>query len=98
MNEKVSDTELKRAKTQIKASLLMSLESSSTTAEIIARQMLLFKRVIPTAEIVERIEAISAEDLQNLAQKIFTSHPTYALLGSQGGTYPSYDKVLELLK
>ena len=30
MNEKVSETELKRAKTQIKASLLMSLESSST--------------------------------------------------------------------
>lgn len=60
MNDKVSETELKRAKTQIKASLLMSLESSSTTAEIMARQMLLFKRVIPTAEIVERIEAITA--------------------------------------
>ena len=98
MNEKVSEIELKRAKTQIKASLLMSLESSSTTAEIIARQMLLFKRVIPTSEIVERIEAISADDLQTLAQKIFTSTPTYALLGCQGGNYPSYDKVIELLK
>lgn len=70
MNDKVSETELKRAKTQIKASLLMSLESSSTTAEIMARQMLLFKRVILTAEIVERIEAITADDLQLLAQKI----------------------------
>ena len=89
MNDKVSETELKRAKTQIKASLLMSLESSSTTAEIMARQMLLFKRVIPTAEIVERIEAITADDLQLLAQKIFTSTPTYALLGCEGGTYPS---------
>ena len=98
MNEKVSETELKRAKTQIKASLLMSLESSSTTAEIIARQMLLFKRVIPTSEIVEKIEAISAQDLQTLAQKIFTSTPTYALLGCQGGNYPSYEKVCELLK
>ena len=98
MNEKVSEIELKRAKTQIKASLLMSLESSSTTAEIIARQMLLFKRVIPTSEIVERIEAISADDLQTLAQKIFTSKPTYALLGCQGGNFPSYDKVVELLK
>lgn len=98
MNDKVSDIELKRAKTQIKASLLMSLESSSTTAEIIARQMLLFKRVIPTSEIVEKIEAITAEDLQNVAQKIFTSTPTYALLGCQGKDYPSYDKVMELLK
>lgn len=89
---------VKACQTQIKASLLMSLESSSTTAEIMARQMLLFKRVIPTAEIVERIEAITADDLQLLAQKIFTSTPTYALLGCEGGTYPSYDDVKALLK
>ena len=98
MNDKVSETELKRAKTQIKASLMMSLESSSTTAEIMARQMLLFKRVIPSAEFVDRIDAISADDLQLLAQKIFTSTPTYALLGCEGGTYPSYDDVKALLK
>ena len=98
MNDKVSDVELKRAKTQIKASLLMSLESSSTTAEIIARQMLLFNRVIPTSEIVERIEAISADNLQTLAQKIFTSQPTYALLGCPGKQFPSYEHVVNLLK
>lgn len=98
MNEPVSEAELKRAKVQIKASLLMSLESSSTTAEIMARQMLLFNRVIPTEEIIAKIEAISARDLQNLAQKIFTSTPTYALLGCDGGTYPDYDEVRALLK
>ena len=97
MDNPVTDAELNRAKTQIKASLLMSLESSSSTAEIIARQMLLFGRVIPTEEIKERIEAITAADLQKLAQKIFTSTPTYALLGCQGKKYPSYDKVKKLL-
>ncbi len=97
INEPVSDVELNRAKTQIKASLLMSLESSSTTAEIVARQMLLFKRVIPTDEIVAKIEAISKDDLQALAQKIFTSTPTYALLGCEGFAYPSYDEVKNLL-
>lgn len=97
MNDKVTETELKRAKTQIKASLLMSLESSSSTAEIIARQMLLFKRIIPTEEIVQKIEAITADDLQILAQKIFTSTPTYALLGCNGGKYPAYDEIKKLL-
>ena len=97
MDTPVTDTELNRAKTQIKASLLMSLESSSSTAEIIARQMLLFGRVIPTEEIKERIEKISANDLQKLAQKIFTSVPTYALLGCQGKKYPSYDTMKKLL-
>ncbi len=98
MNEPVKDVELNRAKTQIKASLLMSLESSSTTAEIIARQMLLFKRVIPTDEIVARIESITKDDLQTLAQKIFRTTPTYTLLGCDGSKYPSYDEVKELLR
>lgn len=97
VNEPVLEKELNRAKTQIKASLLMSLESSSSTAEIIARQMLLFGRVIPTAEIVERIEAITAADLQTIAGKIFTSTPTYALLGCNGSQYPSYEEIKKLL-
>ena len=97
VQEPVKDVELTRAKTQIKASLLMSLESSSNTAEIIARQMLLFGRVIPTEEIVEKIEAITVDDIQNTAQKIFTSTPTYALLGCGGKKYPTYDEVKELL-
>ncbi|MCM1324276.1 MAG: insulinase family protein [Acetobacter sp.] len=98
MNEPVTDVELNRAKTQIKASLLMSLESSSTTAEIIARQMLLFKRVIPTDEIVAKIEGITKDDLLNLAQRIFVSTPTYTLLGCDGSQYPSYEEVKNLLK
>ena len=96
-NDGVTQTELKRAQTQIKASLLMSLESSSTTAEIMARQMLLFKRVIPTEEIVQKIEAITTDDLRLLAQKIFSSTPTYALLGCNGGKYPSYDEIRKML-
>lgn len=98
MNERVTPVELNRAKVQIKASLLMSLESSSTTAEIIARQMMLFNRIIPAEETVAKIEAITADDLQKIAQEIFTSNPTYALLGNGKDTFPSYDKIKQLLK
>ena len=94
----VTDTELRRAKTQIKASLLMSLESSSATAEIIARQMLLFKRFIPTDEIVEKIEAITAQDIQDLAYGIFTSPITYALLECKEKEHPSYDDIKKIFK
>lgn len=97
MQEPVEAIELQRAKTQIKASLLMSLESSSATAEIIARQMLLFNRVIPTEEIVEKIERITVDNIQKLAQKIFSSTPTYALLGCNGSKYPSYDDIKKIL-
>ena len=97
VQEKVSDKELERAKTQLKASMLMALESSSATAEVIARQMLLYNRVIPTDEIVERIEAVTADDVQKAAQMLFSSKPTYTLLGDLK-TYPTYDEVQKMLQ
>ncbi|MFR1031343.1 MAG: M16 family metallopeptidase [Alphaproteobacteria bacterium] len=90
--EKVSEQELNRAKTQLKASMLMALESSSSTAEVLARQMLLFDRIIPIEEMVERIEKVSVDDVQNIARKIFSSNPTYTLVGDIEG-YPPYDEI-----
>ncbi len=97
VQEKVSEKELNRAKVQLKASMLMALESSSATAEVAARQMLLYNRIIPTEEIVERIEAVSAEDIQKTAQVLFASKPTYTLLGDLK-SYPAYDEVQKLLQ
>ena len=91
-NEKVSAKELERAKTQLKASMLMGLESSSSSAEVLARQMLLFDRVIPVEEMVSRVEKVSLEDIQNAAIKIFASKPSYTLLGSIGDYLP-YDEL-----
>ena len=87
--EKVSEQELNRAKTQLKASMLMALESSSSTAEVLARQMLLFNRIIP-------IE-VSVDDVQNIARKIFSSNPTYTLVGDIEG-YPPYDEIKQMIK
>ena len=87
--EKVSEQELNRAKTQLKASMLMALESSSSTAEVLARQMLLFDRIIPIEEMVERIEKVSVDDVQNIARKIFSSNPTDTLVGDSEGSPPS---------
>lgn len=80
--DKVDIKELNRAKAQIKASMLMALESSSSTSEVIARQMLLFDRVLPIKEMVEKIENITLDDIRDTATRIFSSKPTYALLGS----------------
>ena len=96
-NETVSDTELKRAKTQLKASMLMTLESSSSSAEILARQLLLFNRIIPVEEMVEKIENVTKEDIRTIAQNIFSSTPTYTLLGSIDG-YPDYNAVAKMIK
>lgn len=97
VQEKVTEKELERAKVQLKASMLMALESSSSSAEVIARQMLLYNRIIPTEEIVEKIEAVTTNDIRSAAQFLFASKPTYALLGDLK-TYPEYDEIQKLLQ
>ena len=81
-NDKVLPKELERAKTQLKASMLMSLESSSSVAEVLARQHLIYHRIIPIEEMVERIEKVTLDDILAIAQTIFSSVPTYTLLGA----------------
>jgi len=93
----VSEQELKRAKTQMKASMLMALESSSSTVEVLARQQLIFNRVVPIAEMVERIETITREDIRNVANEVFSSIPSYALIGDIDG-HPSYDGIQQQIK
>lgn len=79
--DKVSAKELARAKTQFKAGMLMTLESSSSTAEIMTRQMLLFNRIIPMEEMVENINAVTEEDILASAGKVFASNPSYCVMG-----------------
>ncbi len=56
--------ELARAKAQLKAGLLMSLESSSARAEQMARQMMTFGRLIGSSELIASVEAVTAEDVR----------------------------------
>ena len=98
-HEKVSAKELDRAKVQLKAGMLMALESSSSVAEIMARQMLIYNRVIPVQEMVDRIDAVSLADIQNVAQKIFSSQPCYNLVGAiDNAKCPSYDELQKALR
>ena len=73
--------ELHRARAQVKASLLMSLESTGSRCEQLARQLQVFGRLIPTAETVAKINAVTIEDVQRAARRIFRAAPTLASLG-----------------
>jgi predicted Zn-dependent peptidase len=59
--ETISELEVARAKVQMKAGLLMALESSGARAEQLARQMMIFGRPIPLDEIVARIDAVTVD-------------------------------------
>ena len=81
-NERVTEKEFNRAKMQMKAGIKMGLESSSSTAEVLARQNLIYNRSLTTDEVVEKIESVTVENVRQTAVEIFTSKPTYTLLGA----------------
>jgi predicted Zn-dependent peptidase len=77
----VSEAELGRARAQVKASLLMSLESTGSRCEQLARQLQVFGRVLSTEETVRKIMAVTTEDVQRAAVRHFRAPPTLAAMG-----------------
>jgi predicted Zn-dependent peptidase len=92
----VTEVELSRARAQVKAGLLMSLESTGSRCEQLARQMQVFGRIIPTAETVAKINAVTIEGVQSAAARLFRAAPTLAALGP-AGRVPSVPAIAERL-
>jgi len=81
VQKEVDEAELARSRAQVKASLLMSLESTGSRCEQLARQWQVYGRVISVAEIVAEINAVTLEDIHRAAARLFRASPTLALLG-----------------
>lgn len=77
-----SIAELNRAKAQLKAGLLMSLESSSARAEQMARHLLAHGRIIGSDELIQKVDAVSVEDVGLFAQRLLVHSPSIAVVGA----------------
>ena len=73
-SEPVSEAELQRAKDQLKVSIMLSLESTSARMSNLARQEIFFGRQFTLDEILERINRVTAADVQRVATDIFSSN------------------------
>ncbi len=80
----VTAEELARAKAQLRASLLMSLESTGSRIEQLARQFQVYGRVIPVEETKAKIAAVTIEQVQEAAAFAFHGAPTLAAMGPSG--------------
>ncbi|MBX6328173.1 MAG: insulinase family protein [Pseudolabrys sp.] len=84
--ETINEAEVARAKTQMKAGLLMALESSEARTGQLARQLLAYGRAIPLEEIVERIDAVTVESVRAAGRSLINrSRPAVAALGPSSG-------------
>jgi predicted Zn-dependent peptidase len=82
----VPEEELRRSKDQLKGSLMLSLESSTARMSNLARQEMYFDRFQDLDELVQKIEAVTADDLQSLAQEFFkTESVAVTVLGNLSG-------------
>lgn len=76
--------EVDRAKAQMKAGLLMSLESSSARAEQMARQLLLFDHLVPANELIERVDAVTPAAVRAFAEKMISGAPPSVVVVGAG--------------
>jgi len=82
----ITEAEIVRPKAQMKAGLLMALESSGARAEQLARQMMIYGRPIPLDEIVEKIESVTVESARAAGRAMISrSRPAIAVLGPGRG-------------
>ena len=90
----VSEEELKRAKDQLKGSLMLSLESSTARMSNLARQEMYYDRFFSMDEIIQRIQAVTVEDLLQSANELFQPQLiAVTVLGNLNGLKISRDSL-----
>jgi predicted Zn-dependent peptidase len=83
--ETLTEAEIARAKAQMKAGLLMALESPSARCELIAGHLFTFGRVLSVAELSARVDAVDAAALRRFAERVCArGEPAIAAVGPVG--------------
>jgi len=92
IGDMVTEEEVKRSRAQLKAGLLMSLESPGSRCTQRARQILIYGRTLTTAEIIAKVEQVDGEGIKRSAKRVFSGAPTVAALGDIS-TMDSFDAI-----
>jgi predicted Zn-dependent peptidase len=81
----VPDSELKRAKEQLKSNMVLGLETSSSRMSSLARQQMYYGRFFSLDDLVAQIEQVTPDDIQALARDLFRPEAiALTLLGNLG--------------
>jgi predicted Zn-dependent peptidase len=74
----LSEVEVTRARSQMKAGLLMGLESPSSRAERLARMIQIWGKVPSLNETIEKIDSVNLEKVRTYAEHV-TTHAKFAM-------------------
>ena len=79
--ENITADELRRARAQLKAGILMALESTGARCEQLARQLVVYGRPLSAAEVIAAVETVDEGAVARVARRLFASPLTFAALG-----------------
>lgn len=79
----LSDDEINRAKAQLKAALLMSQEKASQRAEQLARQMMIFGKVLNMDDLQQRVLQVNKSHLITFVEHILAQDVAFAAIGKK---------------
>ena len=97
-NGELTEQEVARAKAQLRAGLLISLESASARAEQMARQLLSLGRVIETEDLIAQIDNVTTAGLSSFAERLLSQkQPAIAVVGAGGDSQRMADRTMRLL-
>jgi len=81
-DDKFSEKEFELAKSQVKSSILMSLEKNTYKSEEIGKNISIFGRSRSTKEILDNLNNITIEDILNIAKRILSTPPSISVVGN----------------
>ena len=85
----VKDSEVERAKAQLRAGLLMGIERPSTVIEQMGRQWLTHGRTVPIKETLEKLAAIDTKAISQVASRFMKTPPAISALGPHQDLTPA---------
>jgi predicted Zn-dependent peptidase len=89
-DERVGEDELRRACEHVKGRLALSMESTGARMNRLGRSVLMDTPLLTLDETIERLEAVTREDLEQLARELFPpSGMSVAGIGRDEGLFRS---------
>jgi predicted Zn-dependent peptidase len=83
-NEEISAQELENAKQQLKTSIILGMENSSTRMSRLAETEMYFGDYIPVDTVISRLDTVSAADVRAIAERYLKDRPiTFASIGPE---------------
>jgi predicted Zn-dependent peptidase len=79
--ETLTQRELDRVRTQARAALLMSMESSWGQAHYLARMLSAYRRLVDPSEVVARLEAVTLDEVREAGRKMLAGPRARATIG-----------------